>query len=231
MTLFKRLCAVFLFLLAIAPAAAQTGTIPPLPFTLPDCIHKSIWTPFGTGTDWKYGTTTPVSANGVSVSWWSWWCPKTDGTWSLYVFKCVEGRTCLSSSVVTKELDTATRSADRIAALRALVTKYQTPVLQNEFNDWAYADDVARLAMAPLKPASTTTPPATSVYVVTGAQAFPVKPDGTRSTTPIAAAPIKGETCDCTGANRIVQFGATFCKVPRLSTTQTIVAGCSLKKP
>lgn len=231
MTLFKRLCVAAALLLCSLAATAQS-TVPIAPFTLPTCIPKTFWTPFGTGTDWKYGTTTPVTPNGVSVAWWAWWCPKTDGTWGPYIFQCVEGRTCLSASTMTKDLDTAMRSADRLASLRALITQRQTPVLSSELNDWAYTSDIARIEIEAVKPPSPTPPPpATGTYVVTGSQAFPVKPDGTRSTTPIAVAPTKGETCDCTGANRIVQFGATFCKVPSLSTVQTIVAGCSLKKP
>lgn len=228
MLLLKRLLA--LCLLLCASAAQAQATFPADQFSLPSCIHKSTWTPFGTGTDWKYGTEAPVLPTGVRVSWWAWWCPKPDGTWTPYVFRCVEGRTCLSAWQVTQELDTAMRSADRLVSLRAIITKYQTPVLTNELNDWAYAGDVARLAILPLKPAAPL-PPAPGIYVVTGSQAFPLKPDGTRSTTPIATAPTKGETCDCTGANRILQFGATFCKAPSLSTVQTIVAGCSLKKP
>lgn len=231
MSLFKRLCAAAALLLCSLAANAQS-TYPAPPFSLPDCIPKTFWTPFGTGTDWVHGTSEPVTPTGVSIGWWAWWCPNSDGTWKPFILQCVEGRTCISAIAMTKDLDTAMRSADRLATLRSLITQRQTAVLTNELNDWAYASDMARLALQPIKPTTPTPPPpATGVYVVTGAQAFPVKPDGTRSTTPIATAPTKGETCDCTGANRIVQFGATFCKVPSLSATQTIVAGCSLKKP
>ena len=230
MSLFKRLCAALLLLCAAGTVHAQATS-----FTLPTCIHKSVWTPFGTGSDWVHDTSAPVKATGVRVSWWGWWCPVSDGTWTPYVHMCVEGRTCLTATQVTIELDTAMRSSDRLSALRAAIQSYQTAPLANEIEDFRFALASATVAMQAVKPPGSTPPPTPTptpgTYIVTGSQAFPLKPDGTRSTTPIATAPTKGETCDCSGANRILQFGATFCKVPSLSTAQTIVAGCSLKKP
>jgi hypothetical protein len=71
-------------------------------------------------------------------------------------------------------------------------------------------------------------PPPAGVYAVSGAQAFPLRSDGTRSLTAWAERPTAGEPCDC--AVQILQFGARYCKVPRLSTAaQTVVAGCTLK--
>ena len=75
----------------------------------------------------------------------------------------------------------------------------------------------------PAPPAATTT-----VYVVSVTQAFPLKADGTRSITLWPQPAIVGEPAD--GNVKILQFGATFCRVPRLSTaTTTVVAGCRIK--
>lgn len=227
MSVIKRIVIALALLCSVGTANAQAAVEP---FKLPDCVFKSAWTPFGTGTDWMHDTIVPASTVGVTISWWAWWCPNPDGTWWLYVHRCVEGRTCLNSAALTNEFDTAARSADKLGSLRSAIALRQAQPLPSETSDWLYAMAVASQRMQALKPAAPP-PPAAGVYVVTGSQAFPLKPDGTRSTTPIAAAPTKGETCDCSGANRILQFGATFCKVPSLSTAQTIVAGCSLKKP
>lgn len=78
----------------------------------------------------------------------------------------------------------------------------------------------------PAPPASSPPPAA---YVVTSPPTYPLKPDGTRSFTPWPTPAKAGEPCDCT--SKVISFGATYCKVPSLSTTQTIVAGCSLAKP
>lgn len=82
----------------------------------------------------------------------------------------------------------------------------------------------------PLPALNACSAPPDPVYVVTGAQAFPLRADGTRSTTPWQTAPVRGEPCDCSGSNRLLSFGALFCKVPSLSAAQTIVAGCSVKQ-
>ena len=81
---------------------------------------------------------------------------------------------------------------------------------------------------APAPPANPTPPPPTA-YVVSVAQAFGLKPDGTRSTTRWPASPTLGETCDCTV--QVIQFGARFCRVRSLSTSaQTVVAACVVKR-
>lgn len=107
----KRL--LFLFLLlsssllhaqAPAPAPGNEG-----------CIWRSVWTPAGTGTEWAHGTT---EVDGVRVGWWTWWCPRPDGTWRHMLQRCVVGRACLDVSTLTGILDTAARSADPLQALR-----------------------------------------------------------------------------------------------------------------
>jgi hypothetical protein len=65
------------------------------------------------------------------------------------------------------------------------------------------------------------------VFIVTGSQAFPLNPNGTRSLVPIAQVPVKGSTCDCT--NPIIQV-ARYCRVQIPGVTVAVVAGCSLKR-
>jgi hypothetical protein len=70
-------------------------------------------------------------------------------------------------------------------------------------------------------------------YVVTGAQAFPLKADGTRSITPIAQAPVKGSTCACATKELIVTVSGVvvrYCAVAIENVTQLVVASCSAKK-
>ena len=66
-------------------------------------------------------------------------------------------------------------------------------------------------------------------YWVTSLTAYPLNADGTRS---IVAWPTKAvlhEPCDC--SIKVVQFGASFCKIPSLTTpAQVVVAGCGLQK-
>ena len=189
----------------------------------PDCVPKTFWTPFGTGTDWVRGATT---ASGVTVSWRGWWCPRPEGQWRFFLHRCVEGVTCLSAQVIEQEMDAAARTPDKLQALKVVIAKYQSAPEAPHQEAWLQAGFAAVDALRTVQPAG----PVVAIWLVTGAQAFPLNADGTRSTKPIATAPTKGETCDCAAA-RVLQFGATFCKVPSLSTTQTIVAGCSLKKP
>lgn len=133
-------------ILFVPVASAQTT------FTAPDCIHKSIWTPFGTGTDWKRDTIPAATATGATISWWGWWCPAADGSWKPYVFRCVEGRTCLDAVTLTKELDTAARSSDRLGALRTVIEKYQSQPLPSEANDWYFAGAAALQELQAIKP-------------------------------------------------------------------------------
>lgn len=214
----RYLLALMLALLAPAAAAQQWAYE-----DLPDCVPKTFWTPFGTGTDWVRGAHTE---GGVTVSWRAWWCQGSDGQWRFFVHRCVEGHTCLSAYVIEQEMDAAARTPNKLTALQAVIRKYQSPPAPEHQEAWLRAGFAAIDALAPIKPAG----PVVAVWLVTGSQAFPLNPDGTRSTKAIATAPTKGETCDCAAA-RVLQFGATFCKVPSLSTTQTIVAGCTQKKP
>jgi hypothetical protein len=83
---------------------------------------------------------------------------------------------------------------------------------------------------APVPPPPPPPPPAPTVrYIVTGAQAFPLRADGSRSTTPIAQRPVLGSPCDCV-AKEIIQYGARFCAVTIPAVTQLVVAGCAAAK-
>lgn len=147
---FAALVLLVLGALSAQPAHAQASA--PVSIDAP-CIFRSLWTPTGSGSDWVHGTEQPVTRGGVSVSWWAWWCPNTDGTWRPYIIRCVEGRTCLSARAVGAELDTAARSADRLDALRAAVRKYQSAPLASELNDWDFARVAALQALEKIKPA------------------------------------------------------------------------------
>jgi hypothetical protein len=71
-----------------------------------------------------------------------------------------------------------------------------------------------------------TTPP--GVYLATSTAAYPLNADGTRSITRWPQPAVIGETCDASVS--VVSFGVRFYRIPRLSTTQTVVAGCAVKK-
>lgn len=71
-------------------------------------------------------------------------------------------------------------------------------------------------------------PPPTVQYVVTGLVAYPLTATGTKSNTPWPTPPIAGEPCDASVF--VTSFNIKFYRVPRLSTTQTVVAGCGVKK-
>lgn len=78
-------------------------------------------------------------------------------------------------------------------------------------------------------PVPPTTPPTTAQYVVTGTAAYQavLQTDGTlrRLTAVWPVAPIRGEEA----TEPFLSFNVRFCKVPRLSTAQTVVAGCAVK--
>jgi hypothetical protein len=142
----RLLLCLFLLLCGSSLRAQSTTTPPP-----EDCIFKSFWTPAGTGSDWMQGAT---NAEGVRVLWWGWWCPRPDGTWRLRITRCVDGRTCLSAEVVTRELNTASRSADPLAELRAAAARYEQPPQESELPAWNQARVDAVVLMAPLRPPS-----------------------------------------------------------------------------
>lgn len=79
---------------------------------------------------------------------------------------------------------------------------------------------------APVSPAPPPPPP--GVYVVTSTAAYPLNADGTRSITRWPQPAVLGEPCDA--AVSVLSFGVRFYRIPRLSTSQTVVAGCAVKK-
>lgn len=101
---------------------------------------------------------------------------------------------------------------------------FDRPDSEDPLRPSIYSPDWCGAAPVPPPPP----PPTTTQYIVTVTAAYPLKPDGTRSITRWPMPAIVGEPAD--GAVQINQFGARFCKVPRLSTaTQTVVAGCAVK--
>jgi hypothetical protein len=214
------------------------------------CLPKSDWIPIHL----QGGVLMEGRDNVIKGDWRAIWCAsfeqRQDGAsalvWRLRTFAVLDKYKTMDATGIAVLLGQVLSSSNPVASLSAMIKAREVipPVGSQDRFDWesllftACKQGVALPPIpypvidnceAPIPP--TSLPVSTATHVVTGAQAFPLKPDGTRSITPISAAPIKGEDCDCTGANKVLQYGATFCKVPRLSTTQTIVAGCSLKKP
>lgn len=203
--------------------ALLCGQVTAAPYVL-DCAPKTWWSA-GTGSEWIWGQEEAVKPTGSAVRYAAWWCP--DGrSWKPYVFRAIK-RTWMPEAQFVTALDTAMRSADPVAGLKALIAANETPPISGESDDWAYAEAIALNRLALIRPADKGPPPLLR-YTVTGPQAFPLNPDGSKSIKVWPTPPIKGETCDCNTA--ITQFGATFCKVPRLSATQTVIAGCSIVK-
>lgn len=180
----KRLLCLFLLLLCFA-ARAQTSAPPD-----EGCIWRSAWTPSGTGTEWVYGVS---ESDGVRVGWWTWWCPRPDGTWYQMLQRCVVGRACLDVSTLTGVLDTAARSADPLQALRDARQRFYAPVLPTEQKAWNLAEWDAAGAAARVLPKT-----AYAVDVPTAADgtrpAYPLV-NGVRGTTSIGRA-ISGQPCD-----------------------------------
>lgn len=119
-------------------------------FTLPTCIPKTFWTPFGTGTDWVRGFSQPVAA-GPSVSYRAWWCPQTDGSWKAFIHRSVDSVEW-SAAVVDRELDTAARSFDKLEALRDAVGRYQRQPTTAERFAWFSAGALATAHLQTIKP-------------------------------------------------------------------------------
>lgn len=162
----KRL--IFLFLL-LSNFGLRAQTIAPGD---EGCIWRSVWTPAGTGTEWVRGVTT---VDGVRVGWWTWWCPRPDGTWRFMLQRCVVGRACLDVDTLTSILDTAARSADPLQALRDARALHTAPVLPAEQEAWARAGLDAAGAAIRIKPPDQT-------WIVGPATAS----DGTRPAYPFA---------------------------------------------
>ena len=191
-------------------------------FSAPPCAPKTVMSPWASGTAWVRGFIRPA-APGPRVSFRAWWCPNPDGTWSSYVHLSVDYLE-LTREQIEAEIDAAMGAGSPLAALQQVMAKFQIKPIGDEIPIWNEAVASARLMLAATKPA-----PVVEQWIVTGAQAYPLKADGTRSITAWPQPPIKGEACNC-ATKKISQYGATFCAVPRLSSQQVIVAGCGVKK-
>lgn len=196
------------------PPPAPAASAPPV--AKKECIHKSYWTPFGSGTEWVRGTR---DGGAVKVSWWGYWCPEVDGTWGAVMMQCVEGRTCVSAAVLSAELDTAARSSDPVASFQAARARLASPVLEAEKATWsaARADLIAALerikpavalwVVAP-NPSSTTTPPTRPMFLL----ADPSKQVTQRATV--------GARCDC--SKPVLKNTLTLC--PLAGTVDPLTA-------
>lgn len=201
----------------LLPLICQAQTFSP-----PPCLPKTMLTPYGSGTAWVRGFIQHDSA-GPRVSFRAWWCPNPDGSWSSYGHYSVD-RLELTAAQIELEFQGAAAASSPLAAVQQAIARWQVNPVGDEIPIWNEAVTSAQLMLAATKPG-----PVVEQWVVTGAQAFPLKADGTRSITVWPQPPIKGEACDC-ATKKISQYGATFCTVPRLSSQQVIVAGCGVKK-
>lgn len=212
-----------------------------------DCLPSTVFSK-------QIGSDYVVHDNGV-VSGRIGWCPadplpgQTIGqAWQPYVHTfCFIGRTCVSSLDVWPLVDTIKNASDPVAAVRTLWATYGKPIVldadKTQLKIW-YVQACKKLIAAKVMTFSpdytfppdycgiepTAGPPPGPSYIVSASQAFPLNADGTRSIAAWAVAPVKGEPCDCSPGNIIMQYGARFCRVPSLSATRTVVAGCSVVK-
>ena len=192
---------------------AQTAT---MPFEPPPCW---LVVDGGAGKGW---TTLDTPAGSCYAGW---WCPTADGKWTPWRWCTIESRK--TYRLFQKWVD-ANAASDRKTSVLAFLQSIQSPPVGAEITVYNQLRQDMLQAMQANRPPDA--PPVPPSYVVTGAVAYPLNSDGTRSITVWPQAPLKGEPCDCNPPNKILQFGATFCKVPSLSALQTIVAGCGLKK-
>lgn len=194
----KRL--LFLFLL-LSSFALRAQTVSPGD---EGCIWKSVWTPAGTGTEWVHGVT---DVDGVKVGWWTWWCPRPDGTWRHMLQRCVVGRACLDVGTLTGILDTAARSAEPLQALRDARAQFATPVLPHEQEAWERAGlDAAGAAARILPQVAYVVGPATAADGTRPAYPFT---NGARGTTVIGRA-TSGQPCDPTKGSAAASSGGIW---------------------
>jgi hypothetical protein len=154
----------------------------------------------------------------------AWWCKDSAGAWN------VESHCALTSYTVggvMSGITSALGATDPVSALQAFADKYVVTLTDpgqiNSYNCLHWA--IQQQAQA-TKPSAVPPPVA---YWVTSTTAYPLNPDGTRSITPWPTKALLHEPCDC--SIKVTQFGATFCKVPTLSTPAlAVVAGCGVSK-
>lgn len=185
-----------LVLSATAAAHAQS-------FTVPSCIPKTFWTPFGTGTNWVLGRAQPVDPGPVT-SYRGWWCPTPQGAWLPYAHLSVE-RTDWPLNQIDTELSTVFRSSDRVNALGALINRYSIPPTETEKPSWDAAAVKVFADLAVIKPSVTPigvwiTPSAGSIFTFANGKLTGLT--GRKAT--------KGAACDCVKAKALVG-ASTYC--------------------
>lgn len=166
------------------------------------CVPKTFWTPFGTGSDWKYGDTT---VEGVTVAWNAWWCPSASGEWTYFIHRCVVGRACMDARTLRQKLDTAARSPDFLAAVQAEIRANSMAPLDSEREAISRALFDAWDAIQPIKP------PSTAVTWVTGGSLAVYSTSGSTLGRVLLGKKAPANTgCVCP-ANPITVSGATYC--------------------
>ena len=174
--------------------------------------------------------------NTIKGDWRALWCQNQDGTWRLYTRAVLDKYKTLSADAIAAMAEQVWLSDSPVNTLNALIdgAAVLPPAGSQDLFDFQslhFAACKQGVALPPTTPVTdncvvpTPLPVPTVLYVVTGAQAYPLNPNGTRSYTPWPVNPIKGEPCDSTVS--VVSFNVVFYRVPSLSTTQTVVAGCT----
>ncbi len=234
-----------LLVLLLAPLAAQAFTyVRPLPREFTTNEHCQ-----------PYQTYTTAAAE-IRVS----WChtddvaPAGQWMWRPYVWQACLKAKCNSAPPgfsVWNAVDQIKNATDQVAALKALAAQLRIPVAAGSAEEtelrivWSRACKAMTTPPYPGAPPQGWTPgftfapdvcppepappaPTVTQYVTTSTAAYPLNADGTRSITRWPQPAIVGEACD--GAVSVLSFGTRFYRIPRLSMTQTVVAGCVVKK-
>ena len=189
-------------------------------FTLPTCIPKTAWTPFGTGTDWVRGQSQASDTDQI-VSWRAWWCPGT--VWTPYVHLSVE-RQGWTLNLIDSELTTVFRSADRMARLKDTINRYTVAPTEAERPSWNMAAGAAGVALDAIKPG----PPGPDVWQVPASGSSLYNSDKGK-----LVAKINGQSalpytvCSCSSA--ILVGASTYC--PLSGGSLTVVALCKKVVP
>lgn len=122
----------------------------------------------------------------------AWWCENVNGTWSPYVHRCIEGRTCLSISSMFDELELLIDAPDKFNHIKNVVHGRTAYPDRAEMDDWEAAGFAAIDAL------KLTEPPAARWVVAPTATGVTVRPmfllPDLRPSTRQA---IVGRACDC----------------------------------
>ena len=200
-------------LIAVALAASAVSAPAQVSEITPSCVPKTFWTPFGTGTDWVRGQVKPDPA-APATSFRAWWCPRGSGVWSAYIHLSVD-RAEFKAFDVDAALDTAARSADKLAALQDIIDQFSFLPTAAERPSWDAGKAAAWVALAAIKPpppapiGTWVTPSAGTIFTYANGKLTGVT--GRKS--------VKGATCDCASAKAVVG-STTYCAVAGAAKTE-----------